>query len=327
MKPAARKILSDDRDNHEQGSRIGKATEKRNRGFLGPQKYNRLKKVRIPQTLKMIKKPDFKSPCLRCGAAGHWFRDCKTPWVPRVKIQDNHITTNITSITKKLEGSNFYGDTDARIDQQAQDMNAVNNVIPRGATLPFGSPFPGWSNWMLLMPIPMILPFFKSKWGPLLLLKQRADTVLQEVEDMAELAEDVARMVDHIADEVTEKLPEGSKLKKAISMVDHVVKDTIKVTDLAEEIIDRATFLCKLYQSLLFCLGYRVIEVVRCPIKFSLHKILIFSTLLLSKEIYCSKSKPPFRLENLRLSIILFLLFNFTQIQKAMASRVNRVKH
>ncbi|KAF6162855.1 hypothetical protein GIB67_021004, partial [Kingdonia uniflora] len=122
------------------------------------------------------------------------------------------------------------------------DMNAVNNVIPRGATLPFGSPFPGWSNWMLLMPIPMILPFFKSKWGPLLLLKQRADTVLQEVEDMAELAEDVARMVDHIADEVTEKLPEGSKLKKAISMVDHVVKDTIKVTDLAEEIIDRVSF-------------------------------------------------------------------------------------
>ncbi|KAF6170286.1 hypothetical protein GIB67_042976 [Kingdonia uniflora] len=119
------------------------------------------------------------------------------------------------------------------------DMNAVNNVIPGGAPLPSGSPFPGWSNWMLLTLIPMILPFFKSKWGPLLLLKQRADTILQEVEDMAELVEDAARKVDRIADDVTEKLPEGSKLKKVISMVDHVVEDTIKVADLAEEIIDR----------------------------------------------------------------------------------------
>ncbi|KAF6156684.1 hypothetical protein GIB67_017820 [Kingdonia uniflora] len=71
MKPAARKILSHDRDNDEWGSGSGTATEGGNRGFMGPQKYNRFKKVGKPQTPKKSKKPDFESPCLRCEAAGH----------------------------------------------------------------------------------------------------------------------------------------------------------------------------------------------------------------------------------------------------------------
>ncbi|KAF6140731.1 hypothetical protein GIB67_035158 [Kingdonia uniflora] len=86
MKPAARKILFHDRDNHERGSGSGMVTEGRNQGLLGPQKHNRFKKVGQPQTPKKIKKPDFKSPCLRCGAAGYWVRGCKASWVPRVKV-------------------------------------------------------------------------------------------------------------------------------------------------------------------------------------------------------------------------------------------------
>ncbi|KAF6134803.1 hypothetical protein GIB67_002204, partial [Kingdonia uniflora] len=40
---------------------------------------NRFKKVGKPQTLKKIMKPNLESPYLRCGAAGHWVRDYKTP--------------------------------------------------------------------------------------------------------------------------------------------------------------------------------------------------------------------------------------------------------
>ncbi|KAF6146949.1 hypothetical protein GIB67_036668 [Kingdonia uniflora] len=107
MKPVVRKILSHGRDNHKRGSGSGKATEGGNRGFLGPQKHNRFKKVGTLQTPKKIKKPDFESLCLRCRAAGHWFYDCKIPWVSRVKVQANHITTDINSITTKLAGSDF----------------------------------------------------------------------------------------------------------------------------------------------------------------------------------------------------------------------------
>ncbi|KAF6150639.1 hypothetical protein GIB67_022251 [Kingdonia uniflora] len=120
MKPAARKILSHDKDNHERGSGSGKATKSGNWGFEGPQKHNRFKKIRTPQTPKKIKKPDSKSPCLRCGAVGHWFCDCKTPWVPRVKVQANHITIDITFINTKLTASNFFGDTDASMDQHIE---------------------------------------------------------------------------------------------------------------------------------------------------------------------------------------------------------------
>ncbi|KAF5197702.1 hypothetical protein FRX31_012712 [Thalictrum thalictroides] len=120
------------------------------------------------------------------------------------------------------------------------DLNALNNLppVPVPSVPSGGSPFPSWSSWMLLTIIPMILPFFKSKWGPLIVIKNKMDTVLQNVEIFAEGIEEVARRVDKIADEMTEKLPEGN-FKKAIEMIDAVAEETIKKADCVEELVDK----------------------------------------------------------------------------------------
>ncbi|PIA52008.1 hypothetical protein AQUCO_01000115v1 [Aquilegia coerulea] len=122
---------------------------------------------------------------------------------------------------------------------RSMDLNAINNLPPVPVpSVPSGSPFPSWSSWMLLTIIPMILPFFKSKWGPLIVIKNKMDSVLQNVEIMAEGIEEVARRVDKMADEMTEKLPEG-KFKKAIQMIDVVAEETIKKADCVEELLDK----------------------------------------------------------------------------------------
>ncbi|KAF6164087.1 hypothetical protein GIB67_017671 [Kingdonia uniflora] len=119
-RPLVRKILSHDKDNYEWGSGSRNAIEGGNQGFMGPQMHNRFKNAGKPQIPKKIKMPDLESLCLRCGPARHWVRDCKTPWVPKVKVQANHITTDITSITMKLTVSDVFGDTDADMDQHTE---------------------------------------------------------------------------------------------------------------------------------------------------------------------------------------------------------------
>ncbi|OVA20892.1 hypothetical protein BVC80_8905g12 [Macleaya cordata] len=123
------------------------------------------------------------------------------------------------------------------------EVKAIEN-LPPGTPLP-PSPPPaggpsGWYNWLLWTLIPMLLPFFKNKWAPLLTIKKEVDTAIQAVECAAEVLEDVAEKVEKIADEVGDNLPEGSKLKEALCAVEHVAEEAVKGADLAEQFIKKA---------------------------------------------------------------------------------------
>lgn len=111
------------------------------------------------------------------------------------------------------------------------NLNAANN-IPSG-----GPPSPGWSSWMLLAIIPMILTIFSGKWGTLSLFKKKVDSILESAAIVAETIEDVAEGVDKIADEVSENLPEGSRARGIIEKIDHVAEQIVKGADVVEEIL------------------------------------------------------------------------------------------
>ncbi|KAI3852293.1 hypothetical protein MKX03_018938 [Papaver bracteatum] len=122
--------------------------------------------------------------------------------------------------------------------------NAIEN-LPAGAPLPTppGPPSSGWFSWIIWTLIPMLFPLFKSKLSPLLLLKQRVDTVVDIVDDAAELIEDVAEEVVKITDHFEDKVPDGSALKNTMCAIHEVAQQTIKVADLAEDLIDKVPYL------------------------------------------------------------------------------------
>ncbi|MCL7046778.1 hypothetical protein MKW94_017533 [Papaver nudicaule] len=119
-------------------------------------------------------------------------------------------------------------------------LNSIEN-LPAGAPLPTppGPPNSGWFNWLLWTVIPMLFPFFKSKMSPLMLLKQKVDTVVGIVDHAAEVLEDVAEEVVKITDEFEDNVPEGSALKNALCSVHEVAEEAIKVADMAEDLVDK----------------------------------------------------------------------------------------
>lgn len=133
-----------------------------------------------------------------------------------------------------------------------RELNAIEN-LPAGTPLPTppGPPNSGWFNWILWTVIPMLFPFFKNKMSPLMLLKQKVDTVVGIVDHAAEVLEDVAEEVVKITDEFEDKVPEGSALKKAMCSVHEVAVEAIKVADLAEDLVDKGEALEKKMEDLL----------------------------------------------------------------------------
>ncbi|KAI3912075.1 hypothetical protein MKW92_002871, partial [Papaver armeniacum] len=147
------------------------------------------------------------------------------------------VMTMSTINTNFLSSSSSSSSTNKRT---SHIRNAIEN-LPAGAPLPTppGPPSSGWFSWIIWTLIPMLFPLFKSKLSPLLLLKQRVDTVIDIVDDAAELIEDVAEEVVKITDHLEDKVPDGSALKNTMCAIHEVAQQTIKVADLAEDLIDK----------------------------------------------------------------------------------------
>ncbi|KAI3879238.1 hypothetical protein MKW98_028805 [Papaver atlanticum] len=125
-----------------------------------------------------------------------------------------------------------------------RELNATEN-LPAGTPVPTppGPPKSGWFNWIIWTVIPMLFPFFKNKMSPLMLLKQKVDTVANIVEHAAEELENVAEEVVKITDEFEDKVPEGSLLKTAMGAIHEVAEEAIKVAEEAEDLLDKGKVL------------------------------------------------------------------------------------
>ncbi|KAL5779797.1 hypothetical protein ACOSQ2_010534 [Xanthoceras sorbifolium] len=96
-----------------------------------------------------------------------------------------------------------------------------------------------WKLWILGMLISAVLPFWRSKWGPFQRLKNQVDAALETAEHVAEILEDVAEEVEKVADEVADHLPQGGKLKEAVTFIENVAKETAKDSHRVDEFIEK----------------------------------------------------------------------------------------
>ncbi|KAI3852295.1 hypothetical protein MKX03_018940 [Papaver bracteatum] len=125
-----------------------------------------------------------------------------------------------------------------------RELNATEN-LRTGTPVPTppGPPKSGWFNWIIWTVIPILFPFFKSKMSPLMLLKQKVDTVENIVDHAAEELENVAEEVVKITDEFEDKVPEGSLLKTAMGSIHEVAEEAIKVAEEVEDLVDKGKVL------------------------------------------------------------------------------------
>ncbi|KAB2617508.1 hypothetical protein D8674_013377 [Pyrus ussuriensis x Pyrus communis] len=115
-----------------------------------------------------------------------------------------------------------------------------NKIVCNSFPLP-GVPGPShsWKGWLIGIVLSVILPFSRSKWGPLLALKKEVDMIVDTVEAVVEVVEQVAEKVEEVADDIGDSLPEG-KLKTALELVENIAKEAAKDAHLADELIEKA---------------------------------------------------------------------------------------
>ncbi|KAI3785036.1 hypothetical protein L1987_44145 [Smallanthus sonchifolius] len=115
-----------------------------------------------------------------------------------------------------------------------------NNITPPpGVPLPSGPPSGSMRNWIVGIVLTFVLPFCTHKWGPLLVLRNKVDNVVNTAEYIMETIEAVAEKVDNVIDNITDDLPEDSELRKRLEAIDVVVEGVAKNAHIANDIIDK----------------------------------------------------------------------------------------
>lgn len=115
--------------------------------------------------------------------------------------------------------------------------NSSVEPAPPAPSNPSWSPI-GRKGWIAGIVLTMLLPFTKSKWGPLLLFKDKLDEDLQKVEDTVEAIEKVAERLEKATEDLAEKLPDGT-LKDAVNFVEHAAEEVARDLKLADAAIDK----------------------------------------------------------------------------------------
>ncbi|XP_048227122.1 uncharacterized protein LOC8281708 [Ricinus communis] len=73
----------------------------------------------------------------------------------------------------------------------------------------------------------------------LLLVLDRVESVVEAAGQLTDTVEKVAQGVERVAEEVSDLLPEGGKLRKAVTVVENVSKETVKDAHLAGEVLEK----------------------------------------------------------------------------------------
>ncbi|KAI7736884.1 hypothetical protein M8C21_033385 [Ambrosia artemisiifolia] len=118
-------------------------------------------------------------------------------------------------------------------------MIVYANVEPTGKpSPPSGSPG-SWKNWVIGILMTFIVPFFTTKGGPIKLLIQRVDQIMDTAEHITEVVEAVADKVDKVVEELGDELPEGSEIKKTLDFIENIAEKVEKDAATAGDFIDK----------------------------------------------------------------------------------------
>lgn len=119
-------------------------------------------------------------------------------------------------------------------------MKVNDHLLPDVPQPPSDSSDPGaWKVWAAGIFFTVIIPFWQNKWGPLKKWQERLEEVVDAAQEVVEVVEDAAEGLEKVADELGDKLPQGSKLQKAALMIENLANQTTKNTDRLEEALDK----------------------------------------------------------------------------------------
>ncbi|MBA0856327.1 hypothetical protein Goshw_026794, partial [Gossypium schwendimanii] len=123
------------------------------------------------------------------------------------------------------------------------NTDRVNNLvvccsIGSGPSNPGSCEFLSRKLWVVGLVMSIILPFWRSKWGPLLKLKDEVETIIDKAEEVTDIVEEVAGQVEEVADDIGNHLPEG-RLKNALQFVEDMAQNTADGARLAGDLIDK----------------------------------------------------------------------------------------
>ncbi|KRH16789.1 hypothetical protein GLYMA_14G177800v4 [Glycine max] len=92
--------------------------------------------------------------------------------------------------------------------------------------------------WIVGTIFTILVSFTRGKWGPLLQLKEKVETTIDEAQRVVDIVEDVAEGVDKVAEEAVKHLPDG-KLRDAVEFVEKVAEDIDKHAERAEDELEK----------------------------------------------------------------------------------------
>ncbi|KAG5111165.1 hypothetical protein JHK82_040388 [Glycine max] len=95
-----------------------------------------------------------------------------------------------------------------------------------------------WKIWIVGTIFTILVSFTRGKWGPLLQLKEKVETTIDEAQRVVDIVEDVAEGVDKVAEEAVKHLPDG-KLRDAVEFVEKVAEDIDKHAERAEDALEK----------------------------------------------------------------------------------------
>ncbi|KAL8261492.1 hypothetical protein R6Q59_025541 [Mikania micrantha] len=122
-----------------------------------------------------------------------------------------------------------------------------NSMIAYAAGQPDGTPPPpppsassgSWKNWVIGILMTFIIPSFTTKGGPIKVLIQKVDQIMDTAEQITEVVEAVADKVDKVAEELGDQLPEGTEIKRTLDFIEHVAERLEKDAQTAGDFIDK----------------------------------------------------------------------------------------
>ncbi|KAM0036000.1 hypothetical protein Hdeb2414_s0015g00453131 [Helianthus debilis subsp. tardiflorus] len=118
-------------------------------------------------------------------------------------------------------------------------MIVYANVEPAGKPSPPSGSSGSWKNWVIGILMTVIVPFFTAKGGPIKLLIQRVDQIMDTAEHITEVVEAVADKVDKVVEELGDELPEGSEIKKTLDFIENIAERVERDAQNAGDFIDK----------------------------------------------------------------------------------------
>ncbi|XP_021740282.1 uncharacterized protein LOC110706641 isoform X2 [Chenopodium quinoa] len=160
-----------------------------------------------------------------------------------INLHNISLNSNIRKSSISSKSRFHYNLSSVRQSQRQRSLTVRSSIEPVPPPPTPSSPtpagFPGRKGWIAGAVLALLLSFLKDKWGPLFLLRKEVDQRLQTVEDVAEGLEKLADKVEHMAEDIGEKLPEGSSLKRVATLIEDAAEKVELAAHLTDTAIDK----------------------------------------------------------------------------------------